>query len=101
MTGIMLYPVVIQDMLISFVCTGVGPQNVGQISVQHYWTQNLSNDLFSVLTQNLGAKLLCIFSISILPFILVFFLYVEVYAKIFDGPQNVGLDFWKYLTGGK
>ena len=82
-------------------CTGVGPQNVGQISVQHYWTQNLSNDLFSVLTQNLGAKLLCIFSISILPFILVFFLYVEVYAKIFDGPQNVGLDFWKYLTDGK
>ena len=34
--------------LLGSATTGVGPQNVGQISVQHYWTQNLSNDLFSV-----------------------------------------------------
>ena len=61
-----------------YVCTGVGPQNVGQISVQHSRTQNAQNELFIVLTQNLGAKFKSILSISILPLFLIFFHKVEV-----------------------
>ena len=40
-------------------------------------------------------------SITILPFIKVFFFHFEVDVKNFNGPQIVGLDFPKYLTGEK
>ena len=53
--------------------TGVGPQNVGQISVQCSWTPNLSNFIMTTFTQYLGAKFRAFVLIFILSLIFIFF----------------------------
>ena len=58
--------------------TGIDPQIVGEICAECYYTQNISNYLFTPLTQYLGPKLSAFFSIFILTLILVFFSFGEV-----------------------
>ena len=81
--------------------TGAGLQNVGEITEVNYVPQKSSNYNFECLNSEFGWEDRVYWKHNNFAIHLGIFFHGEVDVKNFNGPQIVGFDFLKYLTGGK